>query len=228
MKKKSLILLSAIALTLGSCGDSEFEVHQTFFWPQMPGGMTFYADQMEDTTHLYSLDSWKATPSTPDWLSCSPDYLEVTPGTSLSTTMTISTTVNTTGKVRSGVIQVQSHDAVGMPVTQYAWHNVLRPEGKIPNDATRSDLTEMRADFTMELRPTVADTSIVFRTYRAGATLTTDAPWITLRKESTPLSGRDTIPFNLQPNTTGADRTGTITLSSAGVSTPIKVVQKAQ
>ena len=58
MKKLIASLLPCAALALASCGDSNYELHQTFFSPLKINGMDFFADQQSDTIHLLSLDSW--------------------------------------------------------------------------------------------------------------------------------------------------------------------------
>ena len=58
MKKLIASLLPCAALALASCGDSNYEFHQTFFSPLKINGMDFFADQQSDTIHLLSLDSW--------------------------------------------------------------------------------------------------------------------------------------------------------------------------
>ena len=60
MKKLFQPLALGIILLLAACAESGYETHQTYFFPQYPGGMNFYADQESDTVHLISLDSWTA------------------------------------------------------------------------------------------------------------------------------------------------------------------------
>lgn len=54
MKKITLSLLAVLALLVAACDNGSYELHQTFFYPQRPGGMVLYADQESDTVRLYA------------------------------------------------------------------------------------------------------------------------------------------------------------------------------
>ncbi|MBQ5909468.1 MAG: hypothetical protein IIW85_03980, partial [Bacteroidaceae bacterium] len=60
MKKVFPLLVSVIALCFAACTESSYEYHQTYFYPQQPGGKMMYADQTLDTTRVISYDSWTA------------------------------------------------------------------------------------------------------------------------------------------------------------------------
>lgn len=227
MKRISLYLLSAAALFAAGCSDNDVEVHQTFFYPQRPQGMIVYADQPSDTTRLFSLDSWTLRSSAPEWFTCTPDAFDVPPGYSSATLITANFQPNTTGEVRSGQIQVDNFDKIGMQVTQYSWLNVIMPAGAMLPTSNAGADTQQNTEyqFEMRLKANSADTIVVFRTYRPNATISSNAEWAQPDQTSFAAARRDTVRIALQPNQTGADRTATLTLTSAGVSTPIRLVQ---
>ena len=225
MKTLRNLLWAGLALALISCDESSYEVHQTFFYPQQPGGMQLYADQPSDTIHVYSLDSWTAS-TTQEWMSVTPDAFTVSPTTSGDTRLTVSVTPNTTGALRTGYLVVNAHDAVSMAVNQFPWLNVIVPEPIYYTDAPEGGdaASTTRARFDLRLSPTTQDTIAVFRVYRDGATLQSDAKWLQPDR-ATFSAGRDTVRLSVAPNQTGAARSARLTLTSAGVATDITVTQ---
>ena len=217
----SLAALVAVVLTFASCGKSELEIHQTFFYPQKPGGMIFYADQTKDTIRLCSLDSWTLS-STASWLTATPTQLTVPENHTSSQMLTLTCEVNTTGETRYGAINVQSHDAIGMGVTQYSWLKITSPAAFFSrNTAVTTTSTPI---FYIDTDAAERDTSIVFTVYQNGATLSSPASWIT-PEETTFIAGEHTVKVHLAANTEGEKRSAALTLTSAGISTPITFTQ---
>ncbi len=227
MKTFRNLLMAGAVVALASCGDSTYEVHQTFFYPQIPGGMQFYADQTYDTLHVYSLDSWTAA-LTQDWLDVTPKSYTVAPMTNADTRLTVTTAPNTTGEVRTASLVVSSYDVISMGITQYPWLNIIFPNAIYDNGDPigDNDPTQLSARFELPLRATTSDTTVVFRVYQDNATLQSDADWLT-PEETTFSAGRDTVRLTVTPNQTAATRTGRLTLTSAGVSSVITVTQPA-
>jgi len=232
--KKYLIpsLLCTIALAT-SCGDTSYEHHQTTFYPLRSEGMILYADQEKDTTHIISYDSWTASVSD-SWLSVSPTEGKVTANAYADTKLIVTAQPNTTGAVRSSYLIVNAYDQVAMPVRQYYWLNITRPAAIITStDVTTSKATEsdyyasITATFPMNVTAAAADTSVVFTVYRDKATLVPTDSWIK-PEESTFAVGQHTVKLALEANTTAESRTGTLTLTSGGISTPIIIVQAAK
>lgn len=227
MKTLRNLLWAGLTLALISCDESSYEVHQTFFYPQQPGGMQLYADQPSDTIHVYSLDSWTASVSQ-DWMSVSPDAFTVAPMMNADTRLTVSVTPNTTGALRVGYLVVNAHDAISMAVNQFPWLNIILPEPVYYNGTPAGDGSETttRARFDLRLNSTTQDTIAVFRVYRDGATLQSDAEW--LQPDRTTFNaGRDTVRLSVEPNQTGTARSARLTLTSAGVASDITVTQPA-
>lgn len=227
MKTLKFLFLAGALAALSSCDESSYEVHQTFFYPQIPGGMQFYADQTSDTIHVYSLDSWTSA-VTQEWMDVTPKSYTVQPMSQADTRLTITTTANTTGAIRTGSVTVSAHDVVSMGVTQFPWLNIIVPDVTYYNsDPTDTDLTpQTQARFDMSLNAATRDTLVVFRVYQDGATLASDASWIA-PEQTTFSAGRDTVRLSITPNTATEARTAKLTLTSAGVSTVINVRQPA-
>ena len=204
MKKLIASLLPCAALALASCGDSNYELHQTFFSPLKINGMDFFADQQSDTIHLLSLDSWTLA-STASWMRVTPTSMTIPQYKSADTRLDITTDVNNTGSTRIAYINVTSNVSPSMPVIQRGWLNITQPMPFYTN--TDKVLT-----------------TIIFKVYQDGATLSSSAEWIT--PDSTSFSkGLHKIKVSYTGNNTNAKRNATLTLTSAGVSTDIIVSQ---
>ncbi len=225
MKRTLLALLPCVALGLASCGDSSYEIHQTFFYPQYPGGKIFYADQQQDTLRLLSLDSWTLS-STASWLTVTPTSATVEPGSSNSTRLTLVTEPNTTGAVRMAVVNVNAFSQISLPVIQTTWLNVIQPEPLYDNQVREYSSTyPTKATFVMELEPAAADTAVTFRVYQDNVTLSSDASWAKA-EESAFSQGQHRVRVSVDANNGSDSRTATLTLTSAGISTPIIISQK--
>lgn len=229
MKKKSAFLLLVTALCLMACSENEYEVHQTYFYPQSVNGMLFYADQETDTIRLVSFDSWTARSSV-DWFTVSPTQQTVPQNTGLARRLDITATPNTTGKNRMGQIQVDSYFSIGMYVRQTSWLNVQYPSGRVVDTSTSATAGEgtsfedTQMDFSMMVKADTASAEIDFIVYKDGATLRSSEAWLTAPADAYP-AGRHKVKLGLEKNVAAEQRSATLTLSSNGVSTPIVVVQ---
>mgnify|MGYP004491115421 CR=1 FL=1 len=220
MKKLIASLIPCAALALASCGDSNYELHQTFFSPLKANGMEFFADQQSDTIHLLSLDSWTLA-STASWMQVSPTSKNIPQYQSADTRLDITTDINNTGSTRIAYINVTSNVSPSMPVIQRSWLNITQPTVFYTN--ADKELTK-QATFPLMLKAAANDTTIVFKVYQDGATLSSSADWIT--PDSTSFKkGRHEIKVTYTGNNTNAKRNATLTLTSAGVSTDIIVTQ---
>lgn len=220
MKKLIASLIPCAALALASCGDSNYELHQTFFSPLKAGGMEFFADQQSDTIHLYSLDSWTLA-TTASWLKVTPTSLNIPQYQSADKRLDITTDINTTGETRIALINVTSNVSPSMPVIQRYWLNITQPTAYYSNTDREATKT---ATFPLMLKSAANDTTIVFKVYQDGATLSSSADWIT--PETTTFDrGTHKVKVNFTGNNTAAKRNATLTLTSAGVSTDIVVTQ---
>ena len=220
MKKSIATLISCAALVLTSCGESNYELHQTFFSPLKHNGMEFFADQQSDTIHLLSLDSWTLA-STDSWMRVTPTSLTIPQYKSADTRLDITTDINTTGSTRIAYINVSSVVSPSMPVIQRAWLNITQP---MPFYTNTDKVQTTKATFPLMLKAAANDTTIIFKVYQDGATLSSSAEWIT--PEATTFNkGLHKIKVNYTGNNTNAKRNATLTLTSAGVSTDIIVSQ---
>lgn len=230
MKKLSAFLLPVAALCLMACSKSEYEVHQTYFYPQNVNGMLLYADQETDTIRLVSFDSWTAHSSV-DWFAVSPTELQIPANTGVARRLDITATPNTTGKNRIGQIQVDSYFSIGMYVRQTSWLNVQYPSGKVmasapleANQGTDTSFEDTQMAFSMALKADTTSAEIDFIVYKDGATLKSSDSWLTAPESPYP-AGRHKVKLGVEKNLSTEQRSATVTLSSNGVSTPISVVQ---
>lgn len=242
MKPIKLILAAGIgAAMLSSCGDSSYEVHQTMFYPNK-GAIAFFADQVQDTIHVYSLDSWTAQASYLNggtWFTFTPNKMDVPAGKASDTKLTLFTEANTTGKNLAGTLSIFSHDQISTNVYHYSWLNVISPEGKYVDNNNVSQNTSqlpieefetIKPQFAIEnIQAAATDTAVRFRVYQAGATLTSDAEWLKLDNSTGifGVSGEYRVALKAEENKTGETRKANLTLTSAGISTVISVSQKA-
>lgn len=241
MKPIKLILAAGIgAAMLSSCGDSSYEMHQTMFYPNN-GGIRFFADQTQDTIHVYSLDSWTSQASYNNgdsWFNYSPKEATVEPGKASDTKITLTVQPNTTGKNLAGELRVFSHDQIATNVYHYSWLNVISPNAQYVDEngnpistgqMTIDKFEKAKAKFAIEdIQAAATDTAVRFRTYQPGATLTSDAEWLKLSGSngSFIVSDEYRVALKASENTTGATRTANLTLTSGGISTVITVSQK--
>ncbi len=236
MKKILMALLPCIALSFTSCGDSEYEMHQTFFYPQMPGGMRIYADQQQDTIHVLSLDSWTASTSA-TWMTVTPTSQNIPAMSSADVKLTLKLEKNTTGQTRGGYINVASYDQISMPVIQYYWLNIRRPEPKytssssvlpgIDSNGSSSAYGDVKASFPLDLKAAAADTSLIFTVYQDDATLQSSAEWVKTEGNSF-VSGNHNVKVSVEANHDTAPRNAQITLTSGGISSIIEVTQEGR
>ncbi len=230
MKHKRLLLLPAMALFLSACVENSYEVHNISFYPLVAGAKEIYADQVEDSTFIVSTDNWTVE-STADWLTVSPESHEVRPGYIEKTKLTLLPTPNTTGETRGAALQVTSASNIRMEVSQSYWLNILSPAPRYiiaelnPGEG-KAGAGIQKVYFPMNLSAATTDTTVIFRVYQDNATLTSDAEW--LKPEVTTFEkGRHSVKIKLEPNTANEARNANLTLTSAGVSTPIEVKQAA-
>lgn len=222
MKKNLFALLAAAGGLFTACGEADYEAHQTYFYPQHPGGMQLYADQTADTLHIVSLDSWTAAPSA-DWLSVSPTSEKIPAGYILDRRIDISATPNATGKNRAAHISVNAYgNTFTMPVLQASWLDITSPQPQIDMNTA---FETRRPSFVMNLKAAAADTTIVFHVYQDGATLQSADTWLVPEATSF-AAGRHSVKVSFQGNPSNQPRETRLTLTSAGVSTEIEMKQR--
>lgn len=226
MKRILTAIVPCALLALASCGESSYEVHQTYFYPMNAGGMTLYADQQTDSVRLISLDSWTLTTGD-SWLKVSPTTMTVPATYSANVRITLTAEPNTTGATRLTTINVQSYDAVSMPVYQVAWLNITTPSAIYNNTGSQGTTATSKPTFPLNVPAAANDTTITFRVYQDNATLTSDAEWI-VPDSTTFKAGTHNIKVRMTANSESAARTAKLTLTSAGVATDIQVSQSAK
>ncbi len=252
MKLKTILSVAFAALATGavfsSCSNSSDEYHQFNVYPLRSDGFIEFADQSVDSTHIISTDTWSLT-SQADWLTTTtsgkkqaPFTIEVPQGYINSTPLYFSMQPNTTGKSRTALIQATSTNSnmgtMSLLIQQLPYLNVTTPSAKQASDGTYSwTLSGISADGKFHTTDSTGkDISttpyITFIVYNDSATITSsDASWLnvvatTLGKENQYKAGeKSKAELNISENTTGKERSATLTLTSAGVSTTITVTQ---
>lgn len=220
---KPLLPLLALVLGLAACTEGSYEHHASYFYPQRPDGQLLYADQTMDTTLIYSLDSWQATKEG-DWFSITPESFEVRPGVSIFTKMTFTTTPNTTGKGRTGLVTIHAYHTISQSLYQTPWLNITYPFAQYTKGEDHTFATR-KATFRMALLSSATSSQVRFTTYAENATLTSDAEWVTPEKTIFLAPNSYEVKLTIQPNKSKDARSAQLTLTSAGISTPITVEQ---
>lgn len=219
LKKNLWIAACASVILLASCDESEYTVHQTFFYPQKADGMKLYADQTFDTTNVYSIDAWAAEIEG-EWFDITPREAKALSNTHIK----LSASINQTGKNRQGKIIVNSFETIKMSVYQCSWLNIFVPFARYSEDETFED---RKAIFEALADDDAHVTEIQFHVYQDGATLTSNVDW--LSSEITTFDkGSHVVKINVGENPLAEKRNGALLLTSAGVSTPITIVQAEQ
>ena len=230
MKKVFPLLISVMVLCFAACTESSYEYHQTYFYPQQPGGKMMYADQTLDSTRVISYDSWTAQ-TTADWLSLTPAEQNIPAGYGMNTLVKLTCAPNTTGETRHSAILLKSFGSLAMDVYQTAWLNIIWPTAIYTNkpeaagDASTGTVMDKQVSFVTTLSADSTSMKVKFRVYADGATLQSNASWL-VHKDTVYAAGTHEALLSVEPNAFAVSRTATLTLSSNGVSTPIKVTQK--
>ncbi|EHG23750.1 hypothetical protein HMPREF9332_00564 [Alloprevotella rava F0323] len=224
MKHVSLILsvVAAGVLTLTSC-KSEFEQHMMQFAPMKPNMVT-YADQTSDTIHVLSTDAWKLTVDD-SWLAVTPN--EMTPkykGALYNTLLKFAFTANTNRLTRQTYFHVKGGHTINMPVVQVGWLNISAPAATYKD--LNNDKVNDRAYYKVKLDAKATALPFYFTTYTDGAMVQTNAAWIQV-PTAAQTAGYHPLSLTITPNTTKFERAGQITLTSAGITDTIEVVQAA-
>ena len=174
---------------------------------------------------MQSSDSWTAS-VVGDFLSVTPDKETVPANYVMRTKLTVAIEPNTTGSVREGRILIDAYDKIGMPVYQTAWLNIHTPEARYEYGENKA-LVGSKAFFEAEAKATDTQLALAFKTYRDGATLSCDAPWVSI-PDSTFSAGQHTLSLACEPNPTDEARTATVIVSNAGIQTPVTYTQAAK
>ena len=220
------LLAGAITCLLTACVENTFETHNTHFEPLLPHGMEFYADQNYDSIKVFSYDPWTAKTEGPDsWFSINPDHCDARPGSSALTRIDVKMPQNTSGKNKKGYIVVNTYDnnSISMAVSQHSWLNIMYPTPYITGDTYE----EKTATFPLRVLAGEKQTEITFQVFQEGATLTSDADWISFTT-STFSPGVHSLKLDLQPNTDKEKRQANLTLTSGEISSTIKVTQEGK
>lgn len=213
--------------------DSTYEYHATSFYPSNESIIT-YADQDRDTILVISYDSWTLT-NTCDWLTVKVAdsqvddiSIKVASGYYDVTRLDFYPEPNTTSSTRSTVIRVVSSysdtGTLGVYFYQYPFLHITNPSPLAGSDGNATFTLYVEGDAVSSSDE--VDTSISFYVYDENATLSSSDSWVTPEQTSGFTTGVElTIPLTIEANTTGAQRTATLTLTSSGITNTITIVQ---
>lgn len=240
----SSIAAVALVLSLASCSSGSNEYHTTYFNPLRPNGIEMFADQTIDSTRIVSTDNWSFQIQGADWLTATykgkstPFSETVTPGyIAQSDRITLTATPNTTGKERGALLAVtSSYGKIGTTMIQLRQYPVL-------NITTPSCETTTENNQTQYIFRTYVDAAgktsgsanpkVTFTVYAEGATLRSNDEWITVMPKTlgqenvyTP-NEKQEVNLTIAENKGTDKRTGTLTLTSNGISSTITIVQAA-
>ncbi len=247
--------LVVCAAGVASCSDEDTGYHSTYFYPLNGGNKELFADQTSDSVVVCSYDTWTASVSG-EWLNVTlsgksaPFTVEVPDGYVSRTVMSLVLQPNTTGKVRSAAVCAASSctkiGTVQQGVVQYPFLKITNPtvERTTDKDGATSysfSMTGVAKDgyyhaFDSQGAETKTQPSVSFTVFADGATLTSGSEWIsivpTTDSEGKTVEGytkntAHTVKLSVQSNETGAQRTGSVTLTSNGVSTTVYITQNS-
>ena len=218
MKTKFFFSLICCTILLTSCNVND-EHHSTMFSKQ---NVLMYADQEEDSVFFACTDPWKIT-AYEDWLTIDPLELKAIPSGAVNsvTKLTITTTANNTGKMRKSIVEINTFQPAGFYIQQYSWLNINMTGGVSEKDGDGN----MKMNFRAVAPGMQHVTTVYFTVYKDGATLTSNADWVTL-EESTFDKGEHEVKVNIAANPSEEERKAILTLTSNGVSTPIEIPQR--
>lgn len=220
------------AAALQSCLNTDNENHGTYIYTNVGNGITeLYADQVEDSLHVVSYDSWTARTQMldgGDWFTVSDLKCNVPVGYIVTQTVLCKTTPNNTGQVRTGVLYIDSafpeYGALSTYIYQYYWLNISVPQATFENKENETP----RVKFADTLNATDNLALFACRVY-ADATLASDVDWLSIKPEDQRLKpGSYGLKFVVSPNTTSEDREAHVTLTSNGVSNVVTYTQKGK
>lgn len=234
MKKIAFAAIALLSITaLQSCLNGDNENHGTAIYHRNGNDYTeMYADQTVDSLHIVSYDSWTATVeggSDGPWFTISDTKCNVPVNYIVTQSVIITTTPNTTGKARTGVIKVNSTYNEYGPMTggvvQYGWHNITAP---IPTLEKIEGKDENRIVFKSDVNAT-DNYALLACTVYADATLKSDADWLSVPNDVQTLApGNYGVKFGVLPNNSAEDRVAHVTLTSNDVSTVVTYTQKGK
>ncbi len=224
------LLLLGCMFALSSCDDDDPDYHVVGVTSTTvtTSPVMYYADQQSDSLKITTTDSWTADTDC-DWItfrqtgsSTHSGTAEYSYGNVYTFTEAITILPNTTGETRYTTVKVSANDrTIGLYLTQADYLNITNPA------KSATGLLSSDGDFVKSVEGSDTETPIGFYLY-ATATLQTSTSWITVPGDTYGL-GSNTATLTLQSNTTGSERTGTVTVvSSSGPTTNITIKQAAQ
>lgn len=238
MNNSCLLALTMVCgLALTSCDlDSSSENHQTAFLPLNAQGRLLYADQTTDTLAVQSTDSWRlevaATNSTP-FFTITPTEYKVPANHLAVVPIVMTSTPNTTGEIRNAQLRLttvfEKLGTLQMPVMQTSWLNILAPA---PTTLGGRDDKAVAPTFTARVAAEGGKSKLIFRLYsndKAQQRVISEADWLAVPAHQDGYgAGRHEVELTVAPNPTKTERTTTVSISSAGVTTKVSYTQAGQ
>lgn len=230
--KKSIIPALAAALVLtAACNDTTGRHELTIVHPSQ-GFNIHYADAHIDSIAFITHDSWSLTTTHPEWLQIDGPASGTINHSDEMRYLVVShlkLTPNATQHTRQGQIAVSSYDYKALANYFQLGHlNISRPTPTIETFLPGTNMPDSVSFCLADSALAVAD-SICFATERSWQLVPHDpAPqWLTLHTTEG-FSGRNTVHFTLQPNSSPLERTATLSLIAGPIENIITICQKGQ
>lgn len=221
--KKTLFLSLAAALLLTACG-SESTIHVSQF---DRSGVELYADQTADTVGLTCADDWTLTVATDGsgWLTADPESFTMPREYALCTVpVALAAGQNQTGRLRFANLYVRSYQQAGITVYQHPFIHIEYPAPTFYDAADMEQETNYA--FTTEVSDTATRSFVIFRNCQDGATLVSEADWLTLEENAPYAKGRHQTWFRMTRNEADEPRTATLRLTSGDITNVIEIKQR--
>lgn len=234
MKKYFYTLLCSLSgLFITSCDKESFRHEINIVYPQAVP--IIYADQTLDSICFTTFDSYEAQSAGTPWLKVS-SMNGVKPSSTIynsyyngyAVTLAIETEANTTGECRVGTVSVRSY-GIDWDQTAYAsyyqvtWHNITMPK---PTYELNDSGYPKSAEFVATVDADTKEYDLAFKSY---ANYTMEVKSGDFASFGTDLEmgtkGWHQLTVFLKENTTKEKREAELVLKSAGIETPIKIVQ---
>jgi hypothetical protein len=153
------------------------------------------------------------------WLSVTPDHGDAAGEYTVSVVLE----PNTTGVLRSAAVDLMCNGTVEhFTVSQFAY----RADGTVPDIVVTDESALIATAFADQ---TAGTTPITFTSLGAWTSRIADgaASWLAITPDHGDTAGEYDVAVSLKPNTTGAERTGAITITCNGTDMNVTVIQMA-
>ena len=221
--KHSFFILLASVLLLGACGKGNENHYTDIIYPSTRYRMVM-ADQTADSLVFASTDSWTLSNTGEAWCSYPKEFASFTnkyTNTWVVTSVQLTFTPNTTGKLRSALIKIDGGESSNAAYySQVTFLGISRPLRTVNSN----DLSVVSTQ-PLTLKATTTRDSVSFNAYGDWTLKALGGTWLApIATEGAP--GRKLVELTVEPNSLAAERRDTLLLISNGVQDSIFVIQE--